>query len=154
MWNCLRSLISDKQANNSYEIIFDGKAISNNQLICENFNTFFVDTIITLNNQIPRNNKAVTNPLNNTGHSKFRFNLVNVDTVVNAVKQISKKQNNSELLNSRVWFDAMDYVGYFLSKIINQSLGKVQQFTQSQKSETQYWHPNTDRSTQWRLMRK
>lgn len=40
----------------------------------------------------------------------------------NQAKIMKKKTNKSEICNSEVWYDAMDYIAYFLMTIINESL--------------------------------
>lgn len=38
------------------------------------------------------------------------------------MKHVKRKVNKSDLLNSNVWCDAIDYCGYFLMRIINESI--------------------------------
>lgn len=52
----------------------------------------------------------------------FQFERTNIDQVMKIVKHLTKKVNKSDKCNSLVLFDAMDYIGYFLTNIINESL--------------------------------
>lgn len=52
----------------------------------------------------------------------FKFNRVTIENIINASKKLKKKVNKSDILNANIWYDAMDYIGHFYNKIINESL--------------------------------
>lgn len=124
MWNCLRNLVTKR--NNTQvnrEVIFDGVSVSRDQLICDNFNSYFISSIIEINEQIPPSiNKynLIFQTINN--NSKFKFKEINVQDICEVAKKLSKKSNKSEYFNSMVLFDSTEYIGFHLKQLINQSL--------------------------------
>lgn len=52
----------------------------------------------------------------------FKFKLVDVDQVTAITKSLTKKVNKTDLCNSMVWYDSIEYCGYFITKIINQTM--------------------------------
>lgn len=85
------------------------------------FNDFFVSSIIELNRSIP------ITPMNNidrdtNNNTTLKFEQINIDTIDKAMKHVKRKVNKSDLLNSNVWCDAMDYCGYFFMRIINETI--------------------------------
>lgn len=87
----------------------------------KNLIRFFVSSIIELNGSITPPNSNVIYIYERTEH-RFRFKQTNIDQITTIVKSLTKKVNKSERCNSQVWLDAIEYVGYFLMKIINESL--------------------------------
>ena len=145
MWNCLRNM-TKKKSNNQVinEVLFDDVPVEGEQKICDKFNSFFIESIININQQIPKNDNIVHN-INQeipNANCKFKFKEIDVQTVCDTAKKLSKKANKSEFLNSNVWFDSMEYIGYHFTQLVNQSLregttylsvGKCLQLYQFQK---------------------
>lgn len=123
IWRCLNLLISDKNYKPSEEILFDEGPCSDPELICENFNEFFVESIISLNSNIPHSYLHDTQvDDHNEMNIQFKFRPTDVEEVTNTLRYLTKKMNKSEICNSRVWLDAAGYCGYFLADIINESM--------------------------------
>lgn len=121
MWSCLRKLMPNKTENARDEIIFESgaenneKKMSNKLMLME----YFIDSIIKINNEI---SQASDSTSQTTQIKAFRFNHVTIEEIMKATKQQKKKVNKSQLLNSMVWSDSIDYVGHFLQQIINELL--------------------------------
>jgi Reverse transcriptase (RNA-dependent DNA polymerase) len=93
-------------------------------MICDNFNSFFINSIVEINNQILKNNDDTYNvncPMYKS-NNKFKFKETNVQNVCEIAKKLSKKSNKYEYLNAKVLYDAMEYIGYHLAFLINHSL--------------------------------
>lgn len=119
LWKCLNKLLPNKKNNTiSGEIIFDDGATTNEIEISNKFNRFFIDSVIKINSQIP-NQVGRIEPI--WPNNMFRFKHVNVEQIYQITKQLTKKINKSQICNSMVWNDAIEYVGYHLCKIINKS---------------------------------
>lgn len=56
-----------------------------------------------------------------TAQYRFKFNRVNVETVTRITKIVTKKINKSQICNSLVWRDSMEYTAYHITQIINES---------------------------------
>lgn len=121
MWKCLNELISNKNNKTSDEIVFEDEACTDTNTISEKFNAFFVNSIIDLNRSIPEPSSNIFEVHEQCEH-RFKFELTTIDQVTKIANQLTKKVNKSELNNSQVWFDSIEYTGYFITKIINESL--------------------------------
>lgn len=119
MWKSLNKILPTKIKNiASCEIAFKNGPITNETEISNKFNDFFVESIIEINSQIP-NESEITNAT--VSNYSFKFKHVNVEQVMNVTKQLTRKINKSEICNSMVWHDAVEYIGHYLSLIINKS---------------------------------
>lgn len=119
MWKSLNKILPTKRQNVCDEIIFDECQSTENEIICEKFNCFFVDSIIEINSQIPYTELDELYPRND---NNFKFKEVSIEQVKEASKYLTKKVNKSQFCNSVVWYDAIDYIGHFLTSTINESL--------------------------------
>ena len=119
MWKSLNKLLPSKKAKISDEIIFDDFSSTDNSEISERFNSFFIDSIRDINLQIPN---ADVLEFHDRTENIFKFKEVSIDEVIEASKYLTKKVNKSQVCNSSVWFDSMEYIGYFITKTINESL--------------------------------
>lgn len=121
MWQYLRKLLPNKSTPISDEIVFDNESFTDEKQICERFNKYFVDSIVDINRNIPPTNEQ-SEQFNTNNHTKLVFEHVNVDEVINVMKSLSVKVNKSQLCNSMVWFDSIEYCANFMAKIVNESL--------------------------------
>lgn len=121
IWNCLKNITNDGKTKISDEIKFENMKSRDDKIICENFNKFFVNSIIKIDSEIPNvpNTKPNINVNNNV---IFKFKKVACEEICEIAKILTKKINKSDLCNSMVWNDSMEYIGHFMSQIINQSL--------------------------------
>lgn len=74
MWCCLNKLIGNKKKNNvSDEIIFPDRKSSESKEICEMFNSYFIESIIKINESIATVNESNVNHHNeiNTQLAKY-----------------------------------------------------------------------------------
>lgn len=74
----LRSLTSNKSLKVSDEIVFNGTKCSDPLEISNNFNKFFVQSIIDINNQIPYSSNDIN--INNTECS-FKIIKIEMDDI-------------------------------------------------------------------------
>lgn len=120
MWTTLKKLMPSKISNTSNEIEFEnGMKTTNTIEICNNFNNYFIDSIIKINNEIPTVTECTQMTRKNYN---FKFKCVNIDSIIRITKQISKKINKSEKCNAMVWNDAMDYIAYYMKLVVNESM--------------------------------
>lgn len=89
--------------------------IERTMIICDNFNKFFIESIVKINSQIPIVAHSPQMNDNSEYRNRFKFNMID------DCGDCKKKKNKSEILNFSVWYDSLGYVGYFLTKIINES---------------------------------
>lgn len=88
MWKCLKKLLPNKRTitKTSDEISFNGNKFSEATEICENFNKFFVKSIIDINNQIPDAKLRIhVQELN----CNFRINAVQIDDIMRIMKSLT-----------------------------------------------------------------
>lgn len=76
MWKRLNGLLKSKQTQNVDEVYFDGVPCNDAQMISNNFNEFFINSVVEINRQIPSvdavqqsNDEYITN-------EKFKFKLI------------------------------------------------------------------------------
>lgn len=122
IWKCLNSLISDKSYKSCEEVVFDDGRCSDPVMLCEKFNSFFVDSIILLNGNIPHHDYMSQLTRYNEENVRLKFRPTNIEEVTKTLRFLSKKINKSEICNSMVWLDSAEYYGYFLTRIINDSM--------------------------------
>lgn len=122
IWKCLNSLISDKSYKSCEEVVFDDGRCSDPVMLCEKFNSFFVDSIILLNRNIPHHDYMSQLTRYNEENVRLKFRPTNIEEVTKTLRFLSKKINKSEICNSMVWLDSAEYCGYFLTRIINDSM--------------------------------
>lgn len=121
IWKCLRGIISKNTTTNSpNEIIFDDEISTNETNICEKFNEFFVNSIMKINREIPTCNDD-NYIINRQNENEFKFTMVNVEQIEKVTRKLTNKINKSVYCNSMVWNDAVEYVGHFITNIINES---------------------------------
>lgn len=118
MWRSLNKISPSKKSKIPDEIVFNGVEYNDEHIICDKFNCFFIDSINDINMQIPQTEPA---QLNERNGNTFKFVEVTLDQVIAAAKYMTKKVNKSQICNSMVWFDSMDYTSYFLTETINYS---------------------------------
>lgn len=119
MWKNLNKMLPKKKNQiTGCEIKFESGATSNENEISNNFNKFFIESIVQINAQIPNDN-TVTEQI--VPHNFFKFRKVNVEQLCAITKHLTKKINKSQICNSMVWNDAIEYVGHHFCSIINKS---------------------------------
>lgn len=80
-----------------------------------------VESIKKIDNKIPIV-PNVNESLNVLSMTSFTFEQTNVDEIVEITKLLTKIVNKSDPCNSLVWYEAIEYCGYFVTDIVNQSL--------------------------------
>lgn len=118
MWKQINSMISNKSMITSDEISFEGKPHRDNKNIADEFNKYFINSIKSINAKIPQSNGCYNTV--NVNNNKFNIRPVQIDDLINSAKMIKKKINKSVYCNSMVWLDAMDYIGHFMTCIMNE----------------------------------
>lgn len=112
-------MLPSKTEKSSDEIEFNDGYSTDKKVICNKFNKFFIESIRDINQSIPIATEQINTERVNYN---FKFELVNTEQIHKISNKLKKKVNKSDPLNSIVWNDAMDYIGFFLCQIINESL--------------------------------
>lgn len=123
MWEKLKKLMPTKKSNASDVIVFDEKEYDDHEEIANKFNSFFIDSISEINNEIPLVNIPKIDKREKI-ELQFKFKEVNIDQINEITSKLKKKVNKSELCNSNVWNDSMEYCGHFITNVINESLSQ------------------------------
>lgn len=116
--------ISNNSKKTSDEIVFDTIAYNDPSVICEKFNEYFIESIAEINNSIPGVTQQNVQNIERAADPEhlFKFKQTNIEEVTEIMHFLTKKVNKSDICNSMVWFDSIEYCGYFLMNIINESL--------------------------------
>lgn len=120
MWKCLNKTLLSKASYVPDVIDFHGKLQYDKKEICNEFNNYFVDSIIEINSKIPVVNDNELNLAN--CKSEFKFKMVEMQEIWETAKELTNKVNKQDYCNSIVWYDAMEYIAFFMKEIINESL--------------------------------
>lgn len=104
MWICLNKLVSTKNHSKvSDEIVFPSGKLSEPKQISETFNSYFIESIVNINQSIPIANE-ITNLERSETNTRFKLRMVNTEIIGNILKDLSKKVNRADLCNANVWF--------------------------------------------------
>ena len=123
MWNCINSMVKTKNSNNNNsmcEMQFDSGKISDETLIAEEFNKYFVNSIIDIVNQIDVGQDVVL--MNDLPTNSFKFQTTNVSEVRTILFSFKNKINKNDLVTTKVLKDSFDLIGHTFVTIINTSL--------------------------------
>jgi hypothetical protein len=120
LWKILKSIYCDDKNNRINSIKFDGENITDDKIICDKLNSYFISSIENLAERIPKINRDPVREV--YVKSVFTLKPINVSELKLFVKQIEKKSfvNN---INGRVLNDAMchEAFSYCFCDIINYS---------------------------------
>lgn len=116
-WKVLNSILN-KENNEITQIKIDGVNIEEDKEITNQFNAYFINSIVELNQNIPdaqyEDNIAINQDLN------FEFSGVSIAEIKTCLREL--KNNTDEFfMNPTVLLDAMFVIGQQLANIINQS---------------------------------
>lgn len=118
LWTLLKEMLKQKQSEPDC-IKFDGQLVQNNNIISEKFNSYFIDSIMKIHNNIPA---FTSNNLKIPYQSKeFKFKPVTTANVLAIIKQF-KNKSCLENINKQVLLDSFEIIGPVLVSIINESL--------------------------------
>lgn len=119
-WQVLKEIVNGTNDNSNSYIEFNGVKVSDTKLIINNFNHYYVDSIIEINNSIP--NQSELDFINmKMVENDFKFNPVNYDDIISVIKGI-RCQSDCELLNKTIILDALTFIGLPFLDVINSSL--------------------------------
>lgn len=150
MWKMLKKLMENKKMKTNGEIEFDKVKYNNDDEISEKFNAYFVNSVIKINELIPR--KESNESFLKYRTEEFKFKMTNLNEIMMMAKELMRKVNKTELCNAKVWYDSLDYTGFFIKEVINESL-KSGYFPERWKTAVVVPIPkikNTKDSTQFR----
>lgn len=118
LWSLLKEMLKQKQSEPDC-IKFDGHLIQNKNAISEKFNSYFVDSIVTIHNNIPA---CTSNMLKiNFQKNEFKFKPVTSENLLAIIKNF-KNKSCLENINKQVLLDSFEIIGTVLVSIINESL--------------------------------
>lgn len=119
LWRTLKSLWKSKEKPAS-RISFNGVDVDEDQVICEKFNSYFVDSVQQINERIEFVSDCFGN---NEGrdHCWNIFNRVTYDTLKKAFAKIGSS-SGIDNVNLQVLKDSLEVTGEYLLGIINDSL--------------------------------
>lgn len=119
IWKCLNKVLPPKNCTINDEIQFNEIKTTDPKEICNKFNEYFIKSITDLNAEIPMQNHQI----NNTARQcRFEFRMINAEEMCQITQKLTKKINKSQICNSMVWNDSMEYIAYHMCLIINESL--------------------------------
>lgn len=122
MWKCINELVRKDNIAIPREIIFEDETTTEAREISNKFNKYLIKSImdITQNIQIvPESRQERRSEMNiNT----FKFKEINIETLNKIAGELKNKVNKNELFNIMVLGDSLEYTGFFLVNIINESL--------------------------------
>lgn len=121
-WKLLNSIITDKHIDNDFDIIeSNGVTLNNKKNIADEFNKYFVDTIIEINRSIP--DISYTDNTLQRQENLFEFKSVDILELAKMLCSIMKKNNRDCFeISVNVLLDCFDVIGPILTDIINSSL--------------------------------
>lgn len=122
VWKCLNKLLGKNKGHTVNNIMkFDGQIIEDEGEISDRLNKFFITSVKELNDQIPETEIQKRKGAKD-GHKTFRFQRISIDKVNEIAAEVKRKTNMGDLCNAATWFDSMEYIGFFFTSIINESL--------------------------------
>lgn len=133
LWKTLKSLWKSKEKASS-QISFDGEVIDNEDLICDKFNSYFIDSVQQINDSIENVQHTFEEENNHVIRSWNIFNRVSYDTMRKAIDKIGSS-SGLDNVNLQVLKDSLEITGEHLLGIINDSLEQGK-FPRSWKQST------------------
>lgn len=118
VWKILKDIIKGVEDSND-SIDFNGEVKRNESEIAESFNKFFIESIIELNDSIPKENDECK--IIKEIKTKCTFDIISVDKIEYYLKNI-KSKGDTEFLTKRVLLDALPVVGALFADVINSSI--------------------------------
>lgn len=119
MWRVLKEILNGKSKTKIQEVIFNGIKCVSNEIIAENFNNYFIESIETLNREIEiiqEDPQAEFNII----EVNFEFTSVSIKDIQDVFKSMKSKYDY-EQLSSKILLDALPYLGSTLQNIYNNS---------------------------------
>ena len=125
-WSTIKTVLNKHKNSNSFPSYFllNGKKITNNNEIAENFNKFFTEIGPSLSNKIVTNSsKSYKSFLTDKIAHSFEFEMINVDDIMTIIRKIKPKSSaGHDKISSILLKKISEYVSPTLALIINQSL--------------------------------
>jgi hypothetical protein len=120
LWKVLKKLMKkkDKQPD---KVQFENGEESNEQIIAEKFNDFFISSIVKINDNIEASNVDPIESVGSYPDHTFEFEEIDLTYIKNIVKNMKNKAS-SDGVSVKVIEDAMEVIGGTLVDIINESL--------------------------------
>lgn len=121
VWKLLNSIITDKHTNSNIDsICANGDTITIKSDMANEFNKYYVNTIIDINTSIPN-----VNPSDDTHYTvdrPFEFRAVGIGRVKDYIKNMKKKNSRDCFdISANILSDAMPLIGTCLTDIVNDS---------------------------------
>lgn len=103
------------------DIEFDGGTVSDKDLVANNFNKFFINSIKDIRDSIPDEVDVYDIECDGQLQDNFTFKLIGISDVKSSLRNINS-DGDTEFLTKKVMLDAMDVVGFQMVDAINSSL--------------------------------
>lgn len=133
MWRKIKEITNEKQSEVKV-IEKDGQMITDEEQIAEELNNYFIDSIVKLNQTIPKQTEPIIKITKQQITEKFKFKEIKQGDIEEVLKNI-KTRGDPEMMNKKIIQDAMKIMGNVLVTIINESL-KTGEFPDTWKEST------------------
>lgn len=116
-WKVLNSILKDEQ-NTFDHILKNGDIIDNNETIANEFNQYFANEPLVIQNNIP--NEEYIDDIQHIVNNKFEFSAVPKEYIMNILKQCNKKENRDNMnISMQILIDSFEMIGEMLTDVIN-----------------------------------
>lgn len=122
-WRVLKEIVNGTPSENPAEIDFCGELITDEELIPDKFNAFFVNSIREIRESIPDGHDDFSFDVDDSDRLEFDFKTISLNDVKSSLHRI-KSNGDVQFLNKRVMLDAMNVIGSQLVDLINSSLAE------------------------------
>ncbi|XP_055633409.1 uncharacterized protein LOC129773786 [Toxorhynchites rutilus septentrionalis] len=120
LWKILKKMIKPKLVH-PQAINFNGEEVSDEQVIAEKFNEYFVSSIEDISDSIDEVDEPLELTENFTGSKLSKFQSITLEKLKTVVWSLEEKSGSDEI-NSRILKDAFEAIEVPLLNIINDSL--------------------------------
>lgn len=118
MWCNIKKYVMNKKDFEINNINFGGEIVEEKLYIAEKFNSYFIDSINKINNEIPK--IEYNNIIQPTPHI-FKFRKITMNELHSILKNMNNKKDHY-FVNANMFIDSFDLIGSNLLSIINNSL--------------------------------
>lgn len=124
MWKTLQNLVKPKSKFNIKEMFFGNKKETNEIVIAEKLNLYYVNSINEIIVSIDKGDDSICPKINRVSSCLENFRKISIQDLKNKIWKLNSNQNYSEILNKKVMKEAFRSLGDPLLHLINYSLKK------------------------------
>lgn len=126
MWKVLKEITGDEIKSHQKDgVIFEGNLETNNQIISEKFNNYFINSITDITKNLPcneKNHQVIIDKMDEVQCTLDNFKTVEFAQLKKIVKQMKSKQSSVEGINTRILKLSFEAVGNRFLDVINSSI--------------------------------